>query len=64
MVFLLDQNMNCAPLCWKANKIKRKVRSTLAAEALALESGLEHAIFLRDLLKEMCVVSVDIPIVA
>ena len=46
IVFLVDSNLNCSPLCWKsANKIKRKVRSTLAAEALALEMGIEHAIF-------------------
>ena len=64
VIFLVDSSLNCSPLGWKANKIKRKVRSTLAAEALALENAMEHAIFLRELLKEMCVIFYDIPIIA
>ena len=60
----MDSKLNCAPLCWKSNKIKRKVRSTLAAEALILESGIEHALFLRALLKEMLVVNCEFPIFA
>ena len=64
VIFLVDSALQCSPLGWKANKIKRKVRSTLAAEALALENALEHAIFMRELLKEMCIISHDIPILA
>ena len=64
VIFLVDSKLNCAPLCWKSNKIKRKVRSTLAAEALILESGIEHALFLRALLKEMLVVNCEFPIFA
>ena len=64
VILLVDSNLNCAPLCWKSNKIKRKVRSTLAAEALILENGIEHALFLRALLKELLVVDHEFPIFA
>ena len=53
VIFLADNSSRCALLAWKANKIRRVVRSTMAAEALALEECLEHAIYLRSLLKEM-----------
>ena len=36
VIFLVGDGLECIPLCWKANKIQRKVNSTLAAEALAL----------------------------
>ena len=36
----------------------------MAAEALMLESGIEHALFLRALLKEMLAVASDLPIFA
>ena len=52
----------CAPIGWKANKVKRVVRSTLAAEALALEEVIEHAIFTRKLLGEMLGISKVVPI--
>ena len=42
---------NCCVLSWQANKIKRVVRSTLAAEMLSLEEGLEEAIFLRNMME-------------
>ena len=64
VIFLVDSSLNCAPLCWKTNKIKRVVRSTLAAEALILESSVEHALYLRDLLKEMLGTDFDFPIYA
>ena len=37
-------------LALRANKIKRVVRSTLAAEALALQEALEHVPYLKNLL--------------
>ena len=53
---ILATNKNgkeCAVLDWQANKIKRVVRSTLAAEALSLCDGLEAAIHLRDIIEEV-----------
>ena len=50
LVLLLGQNGRCCPLAWQANKIRRVVRSTLAAEALSLQEALEDGCFLRRLL--------------
>ena len=54
--FLLIVNIKtgkCAPIEWRSNKIKRKVHSTLAAETLSLYSGLDAAIAIKMMLKEM-----------
>ena len=51
IVFLVGTGNSCCPLPWTANKIKRVVRSTIAAEALSLQEGLEDAIFLRSLIE-------------
>ena len=53
VVFLLDDALNCCTLSWQGNKIKRVVRSTLAAETLSLVEGLEDAIYHRQLILEM-----------
>ena len=53
IIFLVGNEQKSVPLCWKANKIQRKVNSPSAAEALALRSAVDHAILLRSLLKEM-----------
>ena len=37
MVFLSGSNHSSCPLSWSANKLKRIVRSTIAAEALSLQ---------------------------
>jgi transposase InsO family protein len=43
----------CAPIDWKANKIKRKVASTLAAETISLGSALDAAVAIRDMISEI-----------
>ena len=43
----------CALIDWHSNKIKRVVRSTLAAETLSLCDGLENTLFIRDMLREL-----------
>ena len=53
IILLMDPSQKCCPLSWKANKIKRVVRSTLAAEALALQEAIDCAIYLTELLREM-----------
>lgn len=53
VVFLVGENGRCCPLAWKSNKIKRVVRSTLAAETLALVDSLEDACYLRKILLEL-----------
>ena len=41
IIFLVGDNDKCAPILWKSMKLKRVVRSTLAAETLALEEAVE-----------------------
>ena len=43
----------CAPIDWKANKIKRKVASTLAAETISLGTALDAAVGIRDMIVEI-----------
>ena len=65
VILLVDTNKKCCPLAWTANKVKRVVKSTVAAEALALEASISHAIYLRALLKEiLCCRDQDLPIVS
>ena len=40
-------------ISWQSKRIKRIVRSSLAAETLALSDGVDHAIYLSVLLKEL-----------
>ena len=53
IVFLVGENQVSCPLAWKANKIKRVVRSTLAAETLSLVEGLDTAFYLGHLVSEI-----------
>ena len=50
LVLLKGVNRRCCPLSWQANKIKRVFQSTIAAETLSLQKGLENGIYLRKLL--------------
>lgn len=63
IIWIKDRLGNCCPVCWKSNKIKRVVRSTLAAEALSLQEGLETAIYYRAVIKDIGIGD-DIPITA
>ena len=51
VVFLKDDMNSCCTLSWKSNKIKRVVRSTLAAEALSLQEGIAESLYLQTLIK-------------
>ena len=53
IVLLVGDANRCCPLSWHAGKIKRVVRSTIAAEALSLQEGLEDGYYLRTLLEEL-----------
>ena len=53
VVLLLDTAGNCCPISWHTNKIKRVVRSTISAEALSLQEGLECAYYYRRLLENI-----------
>ena len=65
IAFLVDNNQRCCPLIWQACKIKRVVRSTIAAETLSLQEGLEAVYYIQRLLLEILDMPVgSIPIVA
>ena len=53
VVFLADSSGHLCPLSWRAGKIWRVVKSSLAAETLALQEGVEEAIYIQKLLTEM-----------
>ena len=53
MVFLVGENGRYAPVIWQSKKIKRIVKSTIAAETLALVEGSENCFFLRHLMGDI-----------
>ena len=52
-MFLLGENKACGPIAWHAYKVKRVVRSTIAAGGLSLLEGVEEAIYLRGVFEEL-----------
>ena len=56
---LADKQGNVCPLQWKSKKIKRVVKSTLAAECLALQEASETAFYLKTILAEILGVDVE-----
>ena len=50
IVFLKDDTNRCCPIAWSSSKVKRVVRSTLAAETLALADGYSTGEYLQKLL--------------
>ena len=65
IVWLKDRFGNCCPIAWQAKKIKRVVRSTIAAEGLALLEGVEAAIFYRELISDLLILKPEnLPITA
>ena len=64
IVWLMSCHGKCCPLSWHANKIKRVVRSTIAAETLSLQEGLENGFYYRRMLEEILGMSTKtIPII-
>ena len=53
IVFLSDSTGRSCPIAWSSAKIKRVVRSTLAAETLALADGYSTAVYLQKLLSRI-----------
>ena len=53
IVWLVDCHGKCCPLSWHANKIKQVVRSTMAAETLSLQEGLESSFYCRKMLENI-----------
>ena len=53
VIFLKGTNGKYAPVAWKSNKIKRVVKSSLAAEALAMQEGVDHGFVIAAFIKEL-----------
>lgn len=65
IILIVGRNKRSAPIAWSSSKIKRVVRSTLAAETLSLSEALDHAIYLKQIIMELTAVNEDcIPIEA
>jgi transposase InsO family protein len=64
LLLVNTSNGKCAPLDWKANKVKRVVTSTLAAETLSLYAGLDAAVAMREQLQVMLGMDHSFPITA
>ena len=52
-IIFLSDGRNCCPIMWKSAKIQRVVRSTLAAEALALGEAGDAAMFISKFLSDV-----------
>ena len=64
IIWLKNCNQKYCPLYWNANKIKQVVQSTIAAEALSLQEGLESGFYFRRIIENiLCIASNTIPIV-
>ena len=57
VIFLTDIYANSVPIAWKAGKIHRVVRSTLASETLALVEALDSAYYIATIIKELSGIS-------
>ena len=53
IIFLRDTDGKICPLYWESRKVKRVVRSTLAAETLAASDAVDNAFYLSKLLSEL-----------
>ena len=49
-VIMLYDEINVAPLAWHSARLRRVAKSTITAEALALETGIDEAIYIKELL--------------
>ena len=52
VIFLTDPSGKSSVICWSSNRIRRVVRSTLAAETLAFADGAESALYLAKMILE------------
>ena len=60
IIFMVSENGKYAPLCWSSRKIRRVVKSTLAAETLSLIDASEHCYLIQQICKELYDVDIDI----
>ena len=64
VVFIHGSNGKQSLIAWQSRKLKRVVKSTLAAETLALMEGVECAFLCKTTIKELLGVEIQLPICA
>ena len=63
VIFLVDSQSNACPLYWESRKIRRVVKSTLAAETLAAADAIDSAYYISHILSQILFDSkLEIPI--
>ena len=60
IILLVDESGACCPLVWRSNKIKRVVKSTIAAEALVFGESVGHSLYFAALLEEVLELKVKV----
>lgn len=58
--FICDKDKNVVPIIWQSKRIKRVVKSTLAAECLAFHDDTNNAFYIKTILKELLGVDIEI----
>ena len=53
LIFLVGENRKCILLNWQSKRIRRVVRSSLAAETLALSNAVHNGVYLTKMLSEL-----------
>ena len=53
IILVCDEEDHCAPIQWQSKKVKRVVKSTMAAECLALLDGVENAYYFKTMFQEL-----------
>lgn len=53
VILLGDVNGNCSPIQWQSKKVRRIVKSTLAAECLSMENAVDSAFYIKNVLCEI-----------
>ena len=61
LIFLSNDNGLRCPIFWESRKIRRVVKSTLAAETLALIDAAEAGVYIKEVVKEL--INVPMPII-
>ena len=59
IIFLYDDQFNCCPISWSSKRIKRVVRSTLAAETLSAVESLECGYLVSNIVSEILFIDKD-----
>ena len=63
IIFLKDREGNSCPIVWRSRRVRRVVKSTLAAETLSLLDAAENGMYLAVLMKTILGNQYDIPMI-